>query len=162
MLKWSRIAVAGKPHKHSFVRNGDDKRFTSVTVDGTAGKAKLSATVSSGIVDLLVLKTTESSFEDYVFDEFTTLKRACFPLLPPCETDADSSLQPSTTASSPPLSTAATLSTSPRSRSPRPPFPPSASTLTRSGSPSRRRLWRSLRRTTRRASRRPSTRCARR
>lgn len=75
MLKWSRIAVAGKPHKHSFVRNGDDKRFTSVTIDGTAGKAKLSATVSSGIVDLLVLKTTESSFEGYIVDDFTTLKR---------------------------------------------------------------------------------------
>nr|CRX79137.1 hypothetical protein ls5930a1_00168 [Leucosporidium scottii]CRX79214.1 hypothetical protein ls5931a1_00042 [Leucosporidium scottii] len=74
-LKWSRIPVAGKPHKHSFVRNGDEKRLTSVSVDGTAGKDKMTATVSSGIKDLLVLKTTESSFENYVFDDMTTLKR---------------------------------------------------------------------------------------
>ncbi|ORY85976.1 hypothetical protein BCR35DRAFT_302595 [Leucosporidium creatinivorum] len=73
-LKWSRIPVAGKPHKHSFVRNGDEKRLTSVSVDGTAGKDKMTATVTSGIKDLLVLKTTESSFENYVFDKFTTLK----------------------------------------------------------------------------------------
>lgn len=74
-LKWSRIPVAGKPHKHSFVRNGDEKRLTSVQVDATAGKDKMTASVTSGIKDLLVLKTTESSFENYVFDEFTTLKR---------------------------------------------------------------------------------------
>jgi urate oxidase len=74
-LKWSRIPVAGKPHKHSFVRNGDEKRFTSIVVDATAGKDKLSATVSSGIQDLLVLKTTESSFVNYIVDEYTTLQR---------------------------------------------------------------------------------------
>lgn len=72
-LKWSRIPVAGKPHKHSFVRNGDDKRLTSVTIDGTAGKDKMTATLSSGIKDLLVLKTTESSFENFVTDKFRTL-----------------------------------------------------------------------------------------
>ncbi|KDE02389.1 uricase [Microbotryum lychnidis-dioicae p1A1 Lamole] len=73
-LKWSRIPVAGKAHKHSFVRNGDEKRFTNVTVDATKGKNVATATVTSGISELLVLKTTESSFENYVFDKFTTLK----------------------------------------------------------------------------------------
>lgn len=73
-LKWSRIPVAGAPHKHSFVRNGDDKRFTFVNVQDTNGDKKaLKATVSSGIKDLLVLKTTESSFENFVRDEYTTV-----------------------------------------------------------------------------------------
>ncbi|GAA5864885.1 hypothetical protein JCM1840_004938 [Sporobolomyces johnsonii] len=73
-LKWSRISCQGKPHKHSFVRNGDDKRFTSVVVDATKGKNQITATCQSGIKDLLVLKSTASSFENYVFDQYTTLK----------------------------------------------------------------------------------------
>ncbi|GAA6063492.1 hypothetical protein JCM10212_004451 [Sporobolomyces blumeae] len=73
-LKWSRIPVKGQPHKHSFVRDGDEKRFTSVVVDATKGKNQVTATCASGIKDLLVLKSTESSFENYVFDEYTTLK----------------------------------------------------------------------------------------
>jgi urate oxidase len=73
VLKWSRIPVAGKPHKHSFVRNGEEKRFTEVTVDGTLGKDKLKGSVKSGVKELLVLKTTESSFENFVRDKYRTL-----------------------------------------------------------------------------------------
>ncbi|GAA6001665.1 uncharacterized protein JCM10292_004984 [Rhodotorula paludigena] len=73
-LKWSRIPVDGKPHKHSFVRNGDDKRTVSVTIDATKGKNAITATCTAGLKDLLVLKTTESAFEDFWVDEYTTLK----------------------------------------------------------------------------------------
>jgi urate oxidase len=52
-LKWSRIPVQGREHEHSFVRDGEEKRVTSVEVDGTRGKDKLVATVTSGIQDLL-------------------------------------------------------------------------------------------------------------
>lgn len=80
-LKWSRIAVNGQqqPHPHSFVRNGDEKRLASVTLDATGleGKKEIHATVSAGLKDLLVLKSSGSSFENYVVDKFTTLKRAC-------------------------------------------------------------------------------------
>ncbi|KAL8291379.1 hypothetical protein RQP46_002357 [Phenoliferia psychrophenolica] len=72
-LKWSRIAVAGQPHKHSFVRDGDEKRTVSVTVDDSLGKDRLKGTLKAGIKDLLVLKSSGSSFEDYWVDEFTTL-----------------------------------------------------------------------------------------
>lgn len=74
-LKWSRIAVAGQPHKHSFVRNGDEKRTVSVTVDDSLGKDRLKATLTSGVKDLLVLKSSGSSFEDFWVDEYTTLAR---------------------------------------------------------------------------------------
>ncbi|GAA6020416.1 hypothetical protein JCM10207_002100 [Rhodosporidiobolus poonsookiae] len=73
-LKWSRIPVNGKPHKFSFVRDGDEKRTVSVVVDATKGKNQVTATCTSGLKDLLCLKTSESSFEDYVFDKYTTLK----------------------------------------------------------------------------------------
>ncbi|KAK4697657.1 urate oxidase, partial [Phenoliferia sp. Uapishka_3] len=73
-LKWSRIPVAGKPHEHSFVRNGEEKRTVSVTVDDKLGKDNLQGTITSGVKELLVLKSSGSSFEDFWVDEFTTLK----------------------------------------------------------------------------------------
>jgi len=73
-LKWSRIPVKGKAHPWSFVRNGDDKRTASVVVDATKGKNAITATCQGGLKDLLVLKTHESSFENFWVDEYTTLK----------------------------------------------------------------------------------------
>jgi len=73
-LRWERIAVEeGREHPHAFLRDGEDIRVTSVEIDGTQGKDKLTAKVSSGISGLLVLKSTGSAFENFVRDEFTTL-----------------------------------------------------------------------------------------
>ncbi|CAD6586515.1 MAG: hypothetical protein CYPHOPRED_003596 [Cyphobasidiales sp. Tagirdzhanova-0007] len=71
-LRWSRMIVNDKLHPHSFIRDGEDKRFTSVTVDATH-KGGLTATITSGIVDWLVLKTTGSAFENFQRDEYTTI-----------------------------------------------------------------------------------------
>lgn len=70
---WKRIMVENenlKPeeHKHSFVSAGDEKRICQVSLD------KEILFVSSGVKDLLVLKTTESGFENYIKDKFTILK----------------------------------------------------------------------------------------
>lgn len=43
----------GKPHDHSFLRDGDEKRIVKVLVDGGQGKDKLVGNVSAGINDLL-------------------------------------------------------------------------------------------------------------
>ncbi|KAJ1307523.1 hypothetical protein OPQ81_001621 [Rhizoctonia solani] len=72
-LKWTRIAVEGAPHKHSFVRDGEEKIVVNVEVDATAGKDKVSAKVNAGIKDLLVLKSSGSAFEGFIRDEYTTL-----------------------------------------------------------------------------------------
>ncbi|KAG1754126.1 hypothetical protein EDD22DRAFT_733593, partial [Suillus occidentalis] len=74
-LRWSRITLSGNvdPHLHSFVRDGDDKQTVEVEVDASAGKDKLSAKVTLGITDLLVLKSTGSAFHGYIHDEYTTL-----------------------------------------------------------------------------------------
>ncbi|KNZ80771.1 Uricase [Termitomyces sp. J132] len=80
-LRWSRIPVvnaqgldgAVEGHKHSFLRDGDDKRVIKAEVDASAGKDKLVGRVSAGITDLLVLKSTGSSFTSFIRDEYTTL-----------------------------------------------------------------------------------------
>ncbi|KAF7541521.1 hypothetical protein G7054_g656 [Neopestalotiopsis clavispora] len=66
--KWSRMIVDGKPHPHSFHRDGDDKRTVAARVTRSGIEIK------SAIQDLLVLKSTGSMFYGYVQDDFTTLK----------------------------------------------------------------------------------------
>ncbi|KAI0808062.1 uricase [Fomes fomentarius] len=78
-LRWQRIPIsqgAGqtpKPHSHAFYRDGNEKRTVQVEVDATAGKDKLVARVTSGLQDLLVIKTTGSAFTNFLRDEYTTL-----------------------------------------------------------------------------------------
>lgn len=52
-LRWARIVVDDKPHNHSFLRDGDEKRVVNVQVDGGGGKDRLVGKVSAGINDLL-------------------------------------------------------------------------------------------------------------
>ncbi|KAJ3926486.1 MAG: uricase [Lentinula lateritia] len=75
-LRWSRIVVGKdrKPHPHSFFRDGDEKRTVKVEIDGTAGKDKIQARVSAGVNDLLVLKSSGSSFTSFIRDKYTLLK----------------------------------------------------------------------------------------
>lgn len=64
---WSRIAVDGDEHAHSFVRGGTETRTCVVTFDGP------DATVISGLRDLAVLKSTGSEFHGFPRDRYTTL-----------------------------------------------------------------------------------------
>lgn len=75
-LRWSRIALSANdhPHPHSFIRDGNDRQTVEVEVDASAGKDKLSAKVTSGITDLLVLKSGGSAFHGFIHDEYTTLQ----------------------------------------------------------------------------------------
>jgi len=72
-LKWSRVVVGGKEHAHSFIRDGEEKEISTVEVDASNGKQKLSVKISSGVKDLLLLKSTGSAFEGFLRDEYTTL-----------------------------------------------------------------------------------------
>ncbi|KAJ7795126.1 hypothetical protein B0H14DRAFT_113767 [Mycena olivaceomarginata] len=77
-LRWSRIPVSGEQgpteHPHAFIRDGDEKRIVKVEVNASKGKDKIIASVTAGLSDLLVLKTTESAFTGFVRDKYTTLK----------------------------------------------------------------------------------------
>jgi urate oxidase len=64
---WSRIEVDGRGHEHSFVR-GSGERIATVVRGGADG-----ARVEAGIDDLLVLKTTNSGWEGFLRERYTTL-----------------------------------------------------------------------------------------
>lgn len=69
--RWTRMVVDGKPHPHSFYRDGQETRNVDAVVDRAAG-----TTLRSGIVGLTVLKSTGSAFHGFVRDDFTTLPEA--------------------------------------------------------------------------------------
>jgi len=72
-LRWSRIDVRGEAHKHAFVRDGDEKRTVEIEVDASAGVDHVTAKITAGYRDLLVLKSSGSAFEGFIRDEYTTL-----------------------------------------------------------------------------------------
>lgn len=67
--RWTRMTIDGKPHPHSFYRDGNEKRI--VEADIIEGKG---IEIRSAITDLLVLKSTGSEFHHFVVNDYTTLK----------------------------------------------------------------------------------------
>lgn len=65
---WVRLHVTGKSHPHSFTGSSNEKR-TAVLAARRNEKA-----LRAGIENLVVLKTTDSAFEDFLKDKYTTLK----------------------------------------------------------------------------------------
>jgi len=64
---WRPIEVGDAPARDAFVRSGEGTRVA--TISATAG----GVLVEAGVEDLIVLKTTRSSFEGFPRDRFTTL-----------------------------------------------------------------------------------------
>jgi urate oxidase len=64
---WSRIEVNGQGHEHSFIR-GSGERKAKVTGDESGDRH-----VEAGLDNLLVMKTTESGWEGFLRERFTTL-----------------------------------------------------------------------------------------
>lgn len=62
------MIIDGKPHPHSFFRDGDETRI--VEADVIEGKG---IEIRSAISGLLVLKSTGSQFHSFVRNDFTTL-----------------------------------------------------------------------------------------
>ena len=66
--RWTRMEFDGKPHPHSFLRDGSETRnCEAVAIEGRG------LSVRSAIAGLLVLKSTGSGFNGFVQDEFTIL-----------------------------------------------------------------------------------------
>jgi len=65
---WTRLAVAGKPDPHTFTGSDNEKRTATFTATRTE------KSLHAGIAGLVVLKTTDSAFENFLKDEYTTLK----------------------------------------------------------------------------------------
>ena len=64
---WAGITVGARQHGQAFVRRGPETR-TARVVTGRDG-----VSVTAGIADLVIMKTSHSAFEGYPRDEFTTL-----------------------------------------------------------------------------------------
>jgi urate oxidase len=65
---YTRMSFEGVPHAYSFVGSGAETRTVAIQQDGFGIK------VNSGINNLLIVKTADSGFENYIRDQFTTLK----------------------------------------------------------------------------------------
>jgi urate oxidase len=65
---WEHALVKGKPHPSAFIRGSSEAQTTAVTC-AQGGKAS----VTSGLENLVVLKTANSGFEGYLRDSLTTL-----------------------------------------------------------------------------------------
>ena len=65
---WQRIDLDGEAHGHAFTGGGSEQNTccAEVSDDGTK--------LTSGLRGLQILKTTDSAFEGYIKDKFTTLK----------------------------------------------------------------------------------------
>ena len=67
--RWTRLEVDGKPHPHSFYRDGTETR----NVEATSIKGE-GIEIRSAIAGLLVLKSTGSAFHGFNKDEYTILQ----------------------------------------------------------------------------------------
>ena len=65
--RWTRMNIDGKPHPHSFFRDGEETRNVEARV------TREGLDLKSGIAGLTVLKSTGSAFHGFVRDEYTTL-----------------------------------------------------------------------------------------
>ena len=66
--RWTRMTIDGKPHPHSFYRDGAETRNVEAVVREGKG-----IDIKSSIAGLLVLKSTASQFHSFFRDEYTTL-----------------------------------------------------------------------------------------
>jgi len=66
--RWTRMTIDGKPHPHSFFRDGEETREVEIVARENEG-----ISVKSGINKLLVLKSTGSAFYGFDRDAYTQL-----------------------------------------------------------------------------------------
>ena len=64
---WERLQLDGSAHPHTFIGGGSERRVATISQD------RKTATLTCGIKGLTVLKTTDSGFENFLRDRFTTL-----------------------------------------------------------------------------------------
>ena len=67
--RWTRMTVEGKPHPHSFFRDGAEKRVVDAAIVDGKG-----VDIRSGISELLVLKSTGSEFHGFYKNDFSILQ----------------------------------------------------------------------------------------
>lgn len=65
--KWSRLPVNGTPHPHSFLLDSNGKPFATVVA------TRSGVTTESGLSGFTFMKSTQSGWENYIKDKYTTI-----------------------------------------------------------------------------------------
>jgi urate oxidase len=65
--KWNRLGIGGKPHPHSFVLDSNGKPFVEVTA------TRAGSVMTSGIDGFTFMKSTQSGWEGFLKDVYTTI-----------------------------------------------------------------------------------------
>ena len=65
--RWDRLSAGGRPHPHAFIQAGAEQWTAVVTRDADG------VSVTSGVTNLVALKTTDSAFAGFPRDQYTTL-----------------------------------------------------------------------------------------
>lgn len=66
-VKWTRMAIGGKPHPHSFVLDNNGQPYAKITATRDLTQA------TSGLTGFTFMKSTESGWDHYYKDEYTTI-----------------------------------------------------------------------------------------
>ena len=64
---WDRVPQGNRAHDHTFVRRGPETRTATIAAN------RRKTLVGAGIADLLILKSADSAFDNFIRDEYTTL-----------------------------------------------------------------------------------------
>jgi urate oxidase len=65
--KWTRLSVDGTPHQHSFLLDSNGKPFAKVVA------TRSGVTTESGLSAFTFMKSTQSGWENYIHDQYTTI-----------------------------------------------------------------------------------------
>jgi urate oxidase len=65
---WTRVSLGTNSHPHTFTGSSNEKHTAALSA------TRKEKTLRAGIEGLVVLKTTDSAFENFLKDEYTTLK----------------------------------------------------------------------------------------
>jgi urate oxidase len=65
--KWSRLLVDGVPHPHSFLLDNNGKPYSKVVA------TRQGVTTETGLSAFTFMKSTESGWENYIHDNYTTI-----------------------------------------------------------------------------------------
>jgi urate oxidase len=68
-LPWTRAIIDGKEHDHAFTHPGKETPVARVLIE----REGMKLTVTSAIESMIILKTTQSGFENYLKDRYTLL-----------------------------------------------------------------------------------------
>jgi urate oxidase len=64
---WKRLSEPGRTASHAFLRRGPETRTAAIA------RSRRKTLVGAGIADLLILKSADSAFDNFIRDEYTTL-----------------------------------------------------------------------------------------